>query len=277
MRCTRRFLVALSAAAVVSLGVAVPAMAAPPGNDTFGGATAVSLGFSESLDTSEATTDAVDTDANATCGAPSTDASVWYSFTAATDGGVVVDMSASDYPAGALVLTGSPGGFFVETCGPGTVGFNATAGTTYYVMVLDDQSDGGGNGGTLQISFNKAPPPPTIDVTVNSTGYVDAASGTATISGTITCTDAIFADVFTTLQQQTRTSTVNGFGGFFADGSACDGTTQPWTSEVFPQSGVFQAGKAASFTSSFACGTFTCSEGFTFQDVRLKAAPKKKN
>ena len=274
MRLTRTLLVALSAAAVVSLGVALPsAMAAPPGNDTIGGATAVSLGFSQSLDTIEATTDAVDTDANATCGAPSTDASVWYSFTTAADGGVVIDMSASNYPAGALVLTGSPGAFVVETCGPGTVGFNATAGTTYYVLVLDDQSDGGGNGGMLQISFNAAPPPPTIDVTVDKTGYVNP-GGTATVSGTIRCTDAIFADVFTTMQQQSKKATVNGFGGFFADGSICNGTAHPWTSEVVPQSGAFQAGKAASFTSSFACGTFTCADGYTFQDIKLKAARK---
>jgi Family of unknown function (DUF6299) len=180
-------------------------------------------------------------------------------------------VSTSSYSAGVIVVSGSPGALNVETCGPGTVGFTATAGTTYYVLAFDDQFDGAGNGGTLQISLNAAPPAPTLDVKVDKTGYVNTATGAATISGTITCTDAIFADVFTTLQQQSKTAAVNGFGGFFADGSACDGTAQPWTSEILPTSGVFAAGKAASFTSSFACGTFECRDGYTFQTIKLKA------
>ena len=86
--------------ALGALGVAAPpALAAAPGNDTFGGATQAALGFSQQLDTTEATTDADDAQLNASCGAPATDASVWYSFTG-SDAGVVVDVSQSDYSAG---------------------------------------------------------------------------------------------------------------------------------------------------------------------------------
>src|SRR5688500_14132605 len=96
-------LVLAMALALGAAGISAPAaLAAPPGNDTFGGATPATLGFSEVLDTTEATTDADDAQLNASCGAPATDASVWYSF-AGSDTGVVVDVSQSDYPAGVLV------------------------------------------------------------------------------------------------------------------------------------------------------------------------------
>src|SRR5919106_165995 len=172
------------------------AVAAPPSNDTFGGATVVSLGFSEQLDTTEATTDADDAQLNATCGAPATDASVWYAFTAAADGGVVVDVSQSDYTAGVLVGVGTQGSLETVDCGPGTVGFTATAGTTYYILAIDDQEDGGGNGGTLQISFNEAPPPPTVDIVVDPVGRVDPQTGAAYLTGTYTCSNAEFIEVF---------------------------------------------------------------------------------
>lgn len=41
--------------------------------------------------------------------------------------------------------------------------FFVAAGTTYYVLAIDDQSDGGGNGGSLSISFNEVLSP-TLDI-----------------------------------------------------------------------------------------------------------------
>ncbi len=272
MRFTRSTFLAALVATAASLSIGLPAaMAAAPSNDLFGGATPASIGFGEQLDTTEATTDALDAEANSGCGAPNTDASVWYSHTAATDGGVIVDVSQSSYSAGAIVVSGSPGAFTLEACGPGATIFAATAGTTYHILAFDDQFDGGGNGGTLRISISDAPPPPTVDVTVNPTGYVNAKTGVATISGTITCSNAQFVDVFTQLDQRIGVrATVSGFGFFFTDGSTCDGTAKPWTSEVVPQSGKFAGGKSASFTYSFACGFAQCAFGYTEQTVRLR-------
>ena len=106
------------------VGTAAPALAAPPGNDTYAGRTVVgSVPFTQSLDTTEATTDADDAELNAQCGAPVTDASVWYQVTAAADGGMVVDVSQSSFSAGAIVATGSPGNWTVVACAPGTVGW----------------------------------------------------------------------------------------------------------------------------------------------------------
>ena len=70
-----------SASAVVLaigvLGVTAPAArAAPPSNDLFGGATPATTGFAEVLDTTQATTDANDSQLNSSCGAPATAATM---------------------------------------------------------------------------------------------------------------------------------------------------------------------------------------------------------
>ena len=89
------------------VGISAPtALAAPPTNDTFAGATPATVGFGEVLDTTDATTDSDDAQLNDECGAPATDASVWYAVEGA-DVGVVVDVSQSDYSAGVLVGTGA--------------------------------------------------------------------------------------------------------------------------------------------------------------------------
>ncbi|HEV2906684.1 MAG TPA: hypothetical protein VGZ50_05155 [Actinomycetota bacterium] len=262
-------LVLAMALAVGAVGISAPAaLAAPPGNDTFGGATAATLGFSEVIDTTEATTDADDTQLNSSCGAPATDASVWYAFTG-SDTGVVVDVSQSDYSAGVLVGVGSQGNLQLEACGPGAVGFFASAGTTYYVLAIDDQFDGGGNGGSLNISFNEAPPPPTVELTVNRIGKFNSRTGVATISGTYTCENADFIEVFVDARQKVGRFTVVGFGDFF-DFGTCDGESHAWSTDVFPDNGKFAGGKTMTLAFSFACGPFECAEGFVEQTVQLR-------
>jgi len=244
------------------------ARAAPPANDTFPNATLASLGFSELLDTTEATTDADDAQLNLNCGAPATDASVWYAIDG-TDTGIVVDVSQSDYSAGVLVGVGSQGSLDIVACGPGTVGFFAAAGTTYYVLAIDDQFDGGGNGGNLSISFNEVPPPPTLDLTVNRFGSFNSRTGTATISGTYTCTDGDFIDVFVDARQRVGRLFIFGSGSFF-DFGTCDGTPHSWSAEIFPQNGLFKGGKTLTLNFSQTCGTFECAFGFVEQTVQLR-------
>jgi hypothetical protein len=268
VRLTRSVTVFLAAPLLIALQAA-PAAAAPPSNDTFGGATVVSLGFSEELTTTEATTDADDAQLNATCGAPATDASVWYSFTAATDGGVVVDVSQSDYSAGVLVGVGTRGSLETVTCGPGTVGFTAAAGTTYHVLAIDDQLDGGGNGGRLRISFNEAPPPPTVDITVDRVGRVDPQTGVAYLTGAYTCTNADFIEVFGEARQAVGRFVVVGSFYFF-DLGTCDGVSHPWSATVFPENGMFAGGKAMTLTFAFSCGVYQCAEDFVEQTVMLR-------
>jgi len=263
-----RFAFALALALSALGGSASPVLAAPPGNDVFTGATPATVGFSEVLDTTEATTDSDDAQLNANCAAPATDASVWYALDG-TDTGVVVDVSQSDYSAGVLVGVGSQGSLELVTCGPGAVAFFAVAGTTYYVLAIDDQFDGGGNGGSLSISFNEAPPPPTVDITVNRFGRVNARTGVATISGTYTCTNGDFIDVFVDARQNVGRFAILGSGGFF-DFGTCDGSPHTWAADVFPQNGKFAGGKTITVTFAISCGIFECGVGFVEQKVQLR-------
>jgi hypothetical protein len=256
----------LLAAGLVLVG-AGPAYAAAPTNDTFGGAIAIgSVPFSTTVDTSEATTDSDDVNANTDCGAPATDASVWYSITPATDGGYLVDVSGSSYSAGVIVVTGAPGAFELVWCGPGTIGFPATAGTTYYLLAFDDQYDGGGNGGTLVMNVDVAPPPPTVDITVDRRAGFNPQTGLATVRGTINCTGAPDAYLELSLRQQVGRFAVVGYGLVFA---TCDGTDQPWSADIYPENGRFAGGKAASVTFAVACGPFECAFDYEERTVQL--------
>lgn len=260
-------------ALVITFAAAGPALAAPPANDTFGGATLASIGFSEQLDTTEATTDADDAQLNVNCGAPATDASVWYALEGA-DIGVVVDVSQSNYSAGVAVGVGTQGNLQLVTCGPGSVAFFAAAGETYYVLAFDDQFDGSGNGGNLSISFNEVPPPPTIEeFTVNRFGTVNAQTGVATVSGTYTCSNGDFIDIFVDARQRVGRFFIFGSGGFF-DFGTCDGTPHSWSAEVFPQNGIFKGGKTLTLNFAQACGAFECGFGFVEQTVQLRGGKK---
>jgi len=270
-----RFIASVGAVVLASVLGVQPAFAAAPGNDTIGGATAAALGFSQVIDTTEATTDGDDAQLNATCGAPATDASVWYTVNLAADAAVVVDVSASDYSAGVLVGVGTPGALEIVACGPGTVAFSAAANTTYYVLAIDDQQDGSGNGGALHISFNAAPPPPTLSVTVEPRGTFNSKTGVATLYGTYTCTNAAFIDIFGDVTQSVgRVATIRGSFEIF-DVGTCDGSSQQWSADVFPESGTFAGGKSLTVAFSFACGVLECADGYTEQTVHLSGGGRK--
>jgi hypothetical protein len=262
----KRFGILISLMFAGSLVLAAPVFAAAPSNDLFGGATAASIGFSESITTTDATTDADDAEANTDCGAPATDASVWYTLTGA-DNGVVVDVSSSDYSAGVIVVTGNPGSFALETCGPGAVAFFASSGTTYSILAFDDQEDGGGNGGTLQINVEEIPPPPTVDVTVDPVGHFTK-SGSAIISGTVTCTgEADFSFIEVSVRQTVGRIFINGFG---STDFVCDGGANRWSVEVFGDNGTFKGGRTASVTIATSCGVFDCGQDFEETTVKLR-------
>ena len=265
MRLIRSITVLIAALLLMTLQP-LPAFAAPPSNDTIGGATIVSLGFSQELDTTEATTDTDDSQLNGFCSAPATDASVWYSFTPVTDTGVIVDVSQSDYSAGVLVGVGIPGNLQVVACGPDTVQFMAVAGTTYYILAIDDQF-GGGNGGTLRISISEAPLA-TVDITVDPVGRLEA--GVAYVSGTYTCTGSDFISVSGQAWQTIGVrATVSGNFSFY-EAFTCDGAVHTWSAAVFPIGGKFAGGKALTVTFGFICGSFNCADDYVEQTVKLR-------
>jgi hypothetical protein len=270
MRTIFKLSVALSLV-VGALGFSVPAaFAAAPGNDVFSGATVVpSLPFSDSISTAEATTDADDAQLNTNCGAPATDASVWYTFQG-TGSTVVVDVSESDYSAGVLVGTGTDGNLDIVACGPQAVAFFAEAGTTYYILAIDDQQNGDGlNGGTLNLSMYEIVSPTIDTFTVNRYGTVNTRTGVATISGTYSCSNADFMDVFVDARQPVGRFMILGTGEFF-DFNTCDGTTHTWSAQVFPENGKFAGGKTMTVNFATSCGALECAFGYAEQKVQLR-------
>src|SRR5262249_51158225 len=108
MKLAHAMVAAAGTATIALAGPAPQAFAAAPSNDTIGGATVIgAVPFSETIDTSQATTDAQDVAINSQCGAPATNGSVWYQLTAA-EAGYLVDVSQSTFSAGVIVATGSP-------------------------------------------------------------------------------------------------------------------------------------------------------------------------
>lgn len=269
---TARATFVLAALLALALLLAAPAQAAAPSNDLAAFPIPISVGFSETLDTTEATTDADDAQANSGCGAPATDASVWYSVAPVADASVVVDVGSSSYTAGVIVATGSPGGLSVVTCAPTAASFTATAGQTYLIMAFDDQLDGGGNGGTLTISVSEAEVP-SLAVTVEPVGQIDARTGIATLRGTLTCTGSFLAMAGLELRQAVGRFTVSGFTTLDTL-APCDGTTRAWTVQVSGTNGKFAGGKSAAVSFTFACGTTTCVEGYETHRVMLKGGKR---
>jgi hypothetical protein len=259
-------LVAATASMVV-LG-ALPAAAAPPSHDTIAGAKVISaVPFSETVDTTEATTDAEDAAINANCGAPATNGSVWYSLTASA-AAYIADVSQSNFTAGVIVATGTPGNLSLVTCGPRSVGFETAPGTTYYLLAFSDNP--GVVGGQLTISVTEATPPPKVSMVVNEVGQVNAKTGIATLSGTYTCEgEAEFTVLQGTLSQ--RQGDIHVVGDFAQNGLACGGTFT-WSAEIAPTNGKlkFTRGDAATIALMAGCNRLGCNVYETLDVVRLR-------
>ena len=133
------------------------AFAEPPVNDLFADSVVIDpaeLPFTDSVDTTEATSDDDDTDLG--CPAPATDASVWYSITPTSDSLLVVSGEGSDYGYGISVATEDQGSFELIECRPFPFLIDAEANVTYHFQVFDGQEDGGGNGGSLEFTLKES-------------------------------------------------------------------------------------------------------------------------
>jgi len=265
-----KLLIALIAIAGI-LGGATPALAAgPPPNDSIAGATVIkALPFSDTVDTTKATTDADEEAAGQPCrdfGAPAIEKSVWYTYTASADITLRVNTSASSYTTGIASYSGAPSAATFISCAPGQLLTSVATAQTVYWMIFGDQP--GSPGGTLRITVEEAPPPPEVSLTVDPLGTFDATSGSATISGTVTCTGtADFGQISGNVTQTVGRFTIN---GFFFTSFTCDGTTQTWTATTTFSSGKFAGGPATVQAFAFACNVSGCGQADVTQKVRLR-------
>ena len=268
----KQLVIVVLAICSVLLG-ATPALAASgPSNDKIAGATVIAaLPFSDTVDTTKATTDADERAAAQPCtdiGAPAIEKAVWYKYTASANITLQVDTTASSYPTGIAAYNGAPSASTFVTCAPGRLQTSVGAGQTAYLMIFGDQP--GSPGGTLRITVQEAPPPPQItSFTVDPVASFDSKAGTATVSGTVTCTGvADFAGINGQMSQTVGRFTIT---GFFNAPFTCDGETHPWTAQVTSQNGRFGGGKATVQAFAFACNSSGCAQAQVTQEVRLRS------
>ena len=185
-----RFAAVLCSIVTLATGgfVRAASAATTPANDTIGGATVVkTLPLTQTLDTTGATTDADDAQVNQTCGAPATNNSVWFEYTAGpTDSLLAVDTSGSNFSSGVIIATGAPGALTTQSCNPVSAAVATTPGTTYHILVFDDT----GAGGRLRISIHGQGPVPRNDKLAGAT-TVQALPFKATLDTTGATTDGI--------------------------------------------------------------------------------------
>jgi hypothetical protein len=216
-----------------------------------------SLPFSQTLDTSEATTDLTDAEAASRCGLQVPPAAVWYEYTPSADQSLLISTSGSSYTTGVGVFTGSPGALSPVACSVGLGSFSATAGQTYHMGVSDI---GGGSGGTLNLSVST----PGFELSVDRFGQFDPKTGVATVTGTLiapttptlTCPipNAFAFVVFGSLSQRKddRTTTADTQTQSPID-LPCNGAAQQWSITFTPLDGKFKGGPADVSADAFHC------------------------
>jgi hypothetical protein len=273
----RKTVIALFAGTAVLSGIVVtapPAFAAAPANDDFAARTSLTLGSPVAFDSSEATSEDLDTEAAQSCPfppgpPPAADNTIWYEWDAGSSppAQVAVTLSVA-VPTGVAVVTGEPGSFVGVACGGGLAQFSPVGGESYRVMLFDFSGFGGGPG---QLTIGEPPAPPSITATVDPFGYVDGKTGSATVTGTYRCANATFAFVEGALEQRAGRLLLRGF--LVADEPLmCDGTDRRWSATVVESNGLFTGGKAVVEASVFACGFQACTSEFFSQELKLRGA-----
>jgi hypothetical protein len=248
--------------------------AAAPANDDIASPTVVgALPYSDGPhDTTEATTGA--TDPTFCFGEPD-QSTVWYAFTPASSGQYEADTFGSDYDTTLYVGTSDgAGGIDVIDCNDDTKGlqsalsWQAIGGMTYLLMVGTCCGGGvvgeAGGGGSLSFHVDVVPPPPTLSITVDSRGSFNG-YGVATISGTLSCSNADGVEIDADATQRVGRILIRGFGGTFVDCS-----TTHWSLDVSSEDGKFLGGALSANVSAFACGTFECTDAFVTRVIRLR-------
>lgn len=247
--------------------LAPPAVAAPPGNDTWRHADRIRLGDKIVQSTVDATQQRLDRRVNRNCGAPTVGASVWFRYRSSVARRLVLNASQSGYAVGLMVFRGRPSPRSLISCGPVEVGFAARADQRYFVMAFADSRR---TGGRLALSLEQVRRP-TLSVQLGDTAVLED-DGTITLTGTTRCTNAGFGGVDATLRQLVGRFYVIGYT--FAETGVCDGTRRELVLNLTSDNGVFGVEPATIDVFASACGPFRCAE-VVIEDhpVTVQAAP----
>jgi hypothetical protein len=230
-----------------------------PANDDIANAVEVTtLPFSDNLNTSEATTTAdepADPEDPAVCFIGGH--TVWYTFTPSENMTINANTFGSDYDTGIAVYSGTPGALTFIECNDdaitgflvnSNVNFDAVAGETYYFMVGSFGNPEFSPGGNLTFRVDVSVE---LGVTIDPTGRLDAATGTVTTSGTVTCLEPVSGELFGEIRQRIGSRSVI-TGTFAFVPFECDGATSWQVEGVGPDNGFFAAGRVQVHVSAYA-------------------------
>jgi len=140
-------------------------------NDDFNFATVITATpYTITEDTIAATTPSDDPTLPAVCGTEQGTNSVWWSFTPNSKGDLAIDTTGSNYATRVAVWTGKRGALVNVGCNASTLTLSpVTAGTTYYIEVVQPGSLGTGGSLDLSVVFNTA----AVSATYVSVGAYD--------------------------------------------------------------------------------------------------------
>lgn len=240
-----RLLLGTLSVLLVMIGWVPPAQADAPGNDSIDSAVAFSIPFTDTVDTTEATSGPEDQG----CGA----ATVWYRFTPEESGWVELNTVGSDFDTMLALYVPVEGGYELVACNDDTadglqsrIVWEVVAGSTYNVSVgtcCGAEPGQQGPGGLAVFNAHEAPAPVAdVDVDVLGRGTVDR-EGTVTLSGTISCDQPAEYFVDLLLLQRHGRLRATAFG--FASGT-CGPEPSRWTMQASTSGEVaFGPGPAA--------------------------------
>jgi hypothetical protein len=259
----KRGLGILIAALGLLVGSAAPAAAAAPSNDSFRDPIVIgSIPYTNSQDTTEATSSATDPGYCHDPGFARDAATVWYSYTPTSAGPLGATTFGSDYNTTLYVGTLKGSRLQVIACGDdsrtlqSTVRFDAVAGQTYLFMIGTSPFEPDVNGGNLVFNLDVGPVAQVVDLVVDPVGSL--AGTDALFRGTVSCsapTD-LGSLVVAELSQSIDGRFAAGVG--FLDVPGCPGSEIPFEIRVPSEIGRFQPGEATAQFIYAACNTFEC-------------------
>jgi hypothetical protein len=257
----RALLICAAALTLLAASIA-PVAASAPANDSYRTAIRIdSIPFTNSQDTTEATSSSTDP---GYCHDPSLGrdpATVWYSYTATSSGPLGVTTFGSDYDTTLYVGTLKGSRLQVVACGDDSrtlqsaVRFDAVTGQTFY-FVVGTSPFAGVNGGNLVFNLDVGPVKQVVDLVVDPVGHL---SGTNVVfQGTVSCTaPTTFQSVVVAELTQSIDGREAAGTGFF-DITSCPGSDIPFEIRVPNDIGKFRPGEATAQFIFAACNDFEC-------------------
>jgi hypothetical protein len=243
----------LVAAALAACACAAPAAAAPPANDTVATATPMTVPFDDSVSIADAGTEPFDAGLLQFCGGEVVEHTVWYRYTATSEGIVRMDADTTDgFQPGVGVSDGVPTGEdSFKSCGNDDAYIETQPGHTYYFAAFSRSADATGT-----LSVHARFRPKQVFVTVDPAVTYHRDTGGVTVTGTLTCPDEPNLFGFLDVRMGANTGRET-FGD--AQDAACTGSPAPWTAEVLPVHGRL-LGRIAIEADAFLCDDFACED-----------------